>query len=95
MGMRSAQRVNSGMPPRVCSACGAKASIRRPTNGAIVCTPCFFSQFEEEVHAVIAGNRLFTRGERVAIAASGGKGASPLPPQVYGVVLTSAIVTVW
>ena len=31
-------------------------------------------QFENEIHETIVSNSLFQRGERVAIAASGGKG---------------------
>ena len=39
---------------------------------------CFFAQFELEVHETIVGNSLFRRGERVAIAASGGKDSTVL-----------------
>ncbi|CAA0337479.1 unnamed protein product [Arabidopsis thaliana] len=39
---------------------------------------CFYEVFEEEIHQVIVGNRLFKFGERVAIGASGGKDSSVL-----------------
>lgn len=39
-----------------------------------ICRECFYEVFEEEIHQVIVGNRLFKSGERVAIGASGGKG---------------------
>jgi cytoplasmic tRNA 2-thiolation protein 1 len=61
--------------PRTCEACGtARAMLRRPKTGASVCKPCFLALFEEEVHRTIVDHKLFARGERVAIAASGGKG---------------------
>ncbi len=39
-----------------------------------LCQQCFFVAFENEIHKTIVDNRLFKPGERVAIAASGGKG---------------------
>lgn len=58
-----------------CSNCSErKAALKRPKTGALVCRECFFVQFEEEIHDTIVRNRLFTRGDKVAIAASGGKG---------------------
>lgn len=63
----------------VCDVCAtARAMLKRPKNGARVCKECFFRCFEEEVHATIVSNCLFRRGERVAIAASGGKGVCPV-----------------
>lgn len=44
-----------------------------------VCKDCFFAAFEDEVHRTIVDNRLFKRGDRVAIGASGGKGCLRLP----------------
>ncbi len=41
-----------------------------------LCQQCFFVAFENEIHKTIVDNRLFKPGERVAIAASGGKGGS-------------------
>lgn len=61
-----------------CEACERHpAQIRRPRNGARVCSPCFFKLFEGEIHETIVSNRLFERGDRVAIGASGGKGRFP------------------
>jgi hypothetical protein len=50
----------------------------------MICKDCFFRVFEDEVHQTVIENKLFHRGERVAIAASGGKGAPPpsLPKQL-------------
>jgi cytoplasmic tRNA 2-thiolation protein 1 len=43
-----------------------------------VCRECFFEAFEREVHETIVSNRLFKPGEKVAIAASGGKDSTVL-----------------
>lgn len=69
-----------GRPVRnPCEACGERrAALRRPKTGARVCKECFFAAFEGEVHETIVRNRLFKRGERVAIAASGGKDSTVL-----------------
>lgn len=42
--------------------------------GDILCVKCFTAAFEEEVHHTIITSKMFQRGERVAIGASGGKG---------------------
>lgn len=52
--------------------------IKRPKTSEMICKSCFFSVFEEEVHQTIMEHALFTRGERVAIAASGGKDSTVL-----------------
>lgn len=39
-----------------------------------LCKECFFYCFETEIHETIIRGKLFHRGEKVAIAASGGKG---------------------
>lgn len=44
-----------------------------------ICRECFFSVFEDEIHNTIVENSLFKPGERVAVAASGGKGESFCP----------------
>ncbi len=36
-----------------------------------LCRNCFYDALEDEVHQTIVKNRLFTRGDRVAVAASG------------------------
>lgn len=43
-----------------------------------LCRPCFFRALEDEVHATITACGLFARGERVAVAASGGKDSTVL-----------------
>ena len=43
-----------------------------------MCRECFFFAFEEEVHATIKEEKLFSRGERVALGASGGKDSTVL-----------------
>lgn len=66
--------------PSPCSWCGGarKAVLRRPKTGALICRECFFEQFEGEIHETITRHRLFREGERVAIAASGGKDSTVL-----------------
>ena len=44
--------------------------------GDALCKECFYAVFESEVHETILRNKLFKRGELVAIGASGGKGWS-------------------
>ena len=62
-----------------CEGCKEKrASIKRPKTGQPLCQECFFAVFEEEVHQTITQNGLFNKGERVAIAASGGKDSTVL-----------------
>ena len=43
-----------------------------------LCRDCFYRAFEEEVHETIVQNRLFLPGERIAVAASGGKDSTVL-----------------
>jgi hypothetical protein len=43
-----------------------------------LCKECFYTALEDEVHQTIVNNRLFKRGERVAVAASGGKDSTVL-----------------
>ncbi|WFC96736.1 cytosolic thiouridylase subunit Ctu1 [Malassezia brasiliensis] len=67
------------MAPRPCVLCGeARAVLRRPKTGQMVCKECFFYVFETEVHHTITEARLFQRGDRVAIGASGGKDSTVL-----------------
>lgn len=67
------------MAPRPCSHCNvAKAVLRRPKTGLLVCRPCFFLVFETEIHQTILDNKLFQPGEKVAIGASGGKDSTVL-----------------
>ena len=73
---RAARRRKRPIPAsRLCQVCRvARAAVQRPKTGQRVCKQCFFERFEAEVHDTIVRNKLFTRGQRVAIAASGGKG---------------------
>jgi cytoplasmic tRNA 2-thiolation protein 1 len=52
--------------------------IVRPKNHQKLCKACFIAVFEAEIHHTIVSNRLFTRGEKVAIGASGGKDSTVL-----------------
>lgn len=63
--------------PKVTALCqhchGRKAVVKRPKNHQKLCKECFFLVFETEIHNTITNAGLFTRGEKVAIGASGGK----------------------
>ncbi|GAQ79566.1 ATP-binding domain-containing protein [Klebsormidium nitens] len=64
---------------RKCVLCDERrAVLRRPKTHQQVCKDCFFAAFEDEVHRTIIDNRLFKRGDRVAIGASGGKDSTVL-----------------
>jgi len=64
---------------RYCTSCNVnKAFLKRPKTGEQICKDCFFKIFELEVHETIIKNNLFKRGEKVAIAASGGKDSTVL-----------------
>ena len=64
----------------LCSACTCnRAVLRRPKTLESLCRECFYLAFETEVHETITSNGLFQkRGERVALAASGGKDSTVL-----------------
>ena len=68
------------MPPRqLCARCSeVPATLKRPKNGQLLCQACFFHLFETEVHGTIVNNKLFTRGDKVACGASGGKDSTVL-----------------
>ncbi|PYI24599.1 adenine nucleotide alpha hydrolases-like protein [Aspergillus japonicus CBS 114.51] len=67
------------MPPTPCAICHAdRAVIIRPKNRQRLCRGCFLTIFETEVHETITATKLFQRGERVAIGASGGKDSTVL-----------------
>jgi hypothetical protein len=51
-----------------------KAILKRPKTAETICKECFYQVFEDEIHQTIVSNKLFKPGEKVAIAASGGKG---------------------
>ncbi|KAG5664657.1 hypothetical protein KAF25_008391 [Fusarium avenaceum] len=67
------------MPPTPCFRCkNNRAVVKRPKNHHKLCRDCFISVFEDEVHHTITSSKLFFRGERVAIGASGGKDSTVL-----------------
>ena len=51
-----------------------KAILKRPKTSDAMCKECFFFVFEEEVHKTITDAKIFKRGEKIGIGASGGKG---------------------
>ncbi|XP_060069620.1 cytoplasmic tRNA 2-thiolation protein 1-like [Ylistrum balloti] len=61
-----------------CAICDGSAILKRPKTGDALCKECFYYAFEEEVHKTIIDAGLFTRGETVAIGASGGKDSTVL-----------------
>lgn len=65
--------------PKECGRClKNRAQLKRPKTGEMICRECFFVAFETEIHETIVNNKLFKSGERVAIAASGGKDSTVL-----------------
>jgi cytoplasmic tRNA 2-thiolation protein 1 len=67
------------MKSNLCNTCfDKKPSIKRPKTGKPICTECFFNCFEEEIHQTIISGKLFNKGERVCIGASGGKDSTVL-----------------
>ena len=67
------------MPPTLCFLCKrSRALILRPKNNDKLCKCCFITVFETEIHTTVTTASLFTRGERIAIGASGGKDSTVL-----------------
>ncbi len=67
------------MPVKHCSSCKtARAVLKRPKTFEQLCRECFYAALENEVHHTITNNNLYKPGERVAIAASGGKDSTVL-----------------
>ncbi|RBR15412.1 uncharacterized protein FIESC28_07347 [Fusarium coffeatum] len=67
------------MAPTPCVRCEKnRAVVKRPKNHHKLCRDCFIQVFEDEVHHTIISSKLFYRGERVAIGASGGKDSTVL-----------------
>lgn len=65
--------------PVPCSAnCGKNATLKRPKTGDTLCKECFFWAFEMEIHNTIVNGKLFKAGNKVAVAASGGKDSTVL-----------------
>ncbi|CAO3623469.1 unnamed protein product [Cunninghamella blakesleeana] len=64
---------------KLCVLCNkARAVLKRPKTGQQICQDCFYYVFETEIHNTIVDSKLFTRNERVAIGASGGKDSTVL-----------------
>ncbi|PRW32553.1 cytoplasmic tRNA 2-thiolation 1 [Chlorella sorokiniana] len=64
---------------RQCVHCASqRAVLRRPKTAEPLCRECFYAALEQEVHETITAARLFKPGERVAVAASGGKDSTVL-----------------
>lgn len=64
---------------KTCQSCkSSRAVLRRPKTGESLCRECFYTALETEVHHTIQRHRLFKPGERVALAASGGKDSTVL-----------------
>jgi len=64
---------------KLCGECGtARAVLRRPKTLDSLCRECFYAALEDEVHQTIVTNNLFKPGEKVALAASGGKDSTVL-----------------
>ncbi|KAG0265834.1 cytosolic thiouridylase subunit Ctu1 [Mortierella polycephala] len=62
-----------------CNLCqSVRAILKRPKTGQQLCKECFFHVFETEIHNTIVDNKLFKRGDRIAIGASGGKDSTVL-----------------
>ena len=64
---------------RLCAHCNTeRAKIQRAKTYERLCIACFIAVFELEAHQTIIANKLFYRGQRVAIGASGGKDSTVL-----------------
>lgn len=81
----STNTILNNTPPRkikltaLCELChGRKAVMKRPKNLMKLCKECFYNVFETEIHNTIISNKLFHRGEKIAIGASGGKDSTVL-----------------
>ncbi|KAK6541301.1 nucleotidyltransferase, variant 2 [Orbilia ellipsospora] len=63
-----------------CAICGIeRAQVIRPKNGQKLCRSCFIDAFEMEIHTtILESGIMLTRGERIAIGASGGKDSTVL-----------------
>ncbi|KAJ3026301.1 UNVERIFIED_CONTAM: nucleotidyltransferase [Siphonaria sp. JEL0065] len=64
---------------KLCVLCNKeRQQLKRPKTGQQICKTCFYAVFEYEIHRTIVDNKLFKRGDKVAIAASGGKDSTVL-----------------
>jgi cytoplasmic tRNA 2-thiolation protein 1 len=55
-----------------------KFPFQRPKTGDALCKECFFKAFEFEIHMTITRFKLFEPGQKIAVAASGGKDSTVL-----------------
>lgn len=63
----------------LCNLCNTQRPVlKRPKTSQKLCKDCFYYVFETEIHHTITSAKLFQRGERVAIGASGGKDSTVL-----------------
>jgi hypothetical protein len=86
--MRPQQRPRPAVLLRCCFCCVAAFAAaplqiahspkQQPNPKNQLCRECFFAALEDEVHQTIVAHRLFSPGERVAVAASGGKDSTVL-----------------
>jgi tRNA-5-methyluridine54 2-sulfurtransferase len=56
-----------------CRKCGAAAALELRRHNAAFCAPDFLEFFRNQVREAIRRHRMFTQGERVLVAVSGGK----------------------
>lgn len=64
---------------RLCEICNSQRPVlKRPKTAQKLCKSCFYHVFETEIHNAITEAKLFYRGERIAIGASGGKDSTVL-----------------
>ena len=56
-----------------CTRCRAHAEVQLRAHNAAFCRACFLFYFRRQVERAIDGERMFTRGERLLVAVSGGK----------------------
>ncbi|CAO3593278.1 unnamed protein product [Absidia cylindrospora] len=64
---------------KLCVLCAKKrAVLKRPKTAQQICQECFYYVFETEIHNTITDSKLFNRGDRIAIGASGGKDSTVL-----------------
>ncbi|OIO24260.1 TIGR00269 family protein [Candidatus Micrarchaeota archaeon CG1_02_51_15] len=61
-----------------CFNCAGKAVVELSYAGAAFCQPCFFRHFERLVRKANREFRLVRRGDRIAVAVSGGKDSAAL-----------------
>jgi cytoplasmic tRNA 2-thiolation protein 1 len=61
-----------------CQLCNDKRAFIKRSKNIKVCKDCFYWGFEEEIHQTIVDSKMFRKGMKVGIAASGGKDSTVL-----------------